>query len=164
MLVRLHHMWICVTLLIWCFSVHHLRWLHSLGWYWWAWMSENHHWAKVHKGHIFWNPAFVTLIFNLHYSYIVDLKQEETKEAQCMPNGLKNNKISADNTGKELLRYIKLIFKKLMDWTEPHTITKIPSRRVGSSSSFLNVSSPFVTLPKMAYWSSLNTTVASLCQ
>jgi len=41
-----------------------------------------------------------------------------------------------------------LILQKVIE----DTITNIPSFRVGNSSSFLNVSSPTVTLPKIAYW------------
>jgi hypothetical protein len=43
-----------------------------------------------------------------------------------------------------------------------HTITKMPSLRVGSVSSFLNVSSPLVSLPNTAYWNSLSISLESI--
>ena len=45
-----------------------------------------------------------------------------------------------------------LHYKEKQKECQIYTITKIPSRWVGSSSSFLKVSSPLVTLPNIAYW------------
>lgn len=42
--------------------------------------------------------------------------------------------------------------QKHKDKNFEYTITNIPSVRVGSCSSFANVSSPFVTFPNIAYW------------
>lgn len=40
----------------------------------------------------------------------------------------------------------------LQKWEKKnYTITNIPSRRVGNSSSFFSVSSPLVTLPNIAH-------------
>lgn len=92
---------------------------------------------------------------------------EEKKIAEFGRNWSKHVKIESTNLNKFLKRkwyHIQPGWSYCWDKRKhmKFTITNIPSRRVGSSSSFFNVSSPLVTFPKIAYYEYQNIFISFL--